>query len=239
MIGKRFDSRIYNIHGAGSFGDRVTRHVRRKIYRKFMAWTQIGPDDTLLDIGVTADKAHLASNFIEHWYPFKHRITALGVDDAAWLERNYPGMRFVRGDGRAMPFADDSFSFTFSSAVLEHVGSRAQQQSLVAEAIRVARRGAFLVTPNRWFPLELHSGMPLIHWLPPHSFRAALGRLGLDELAHEENLNLLDAGILKRMARHLGYAGARIGSVSLLGWPSNVIVYIAKHSPPGTAIARP
>jgi hypothetical protein len=30
-----------------------------------------------------------------------------------------------------------------------------------------------VTTPNRWFPLEVHTLLPLVHWLPP----AARGRL--------------------------------------------------------------
>jgi hypothetical protein len=35
----------------------------------------------------------------------------------------------------------------------------------VAEAVRVSSR-VFLTTPNRWFPVELHTRLPLVHWLP-------------------------------------------------------------------------
>ena len=34
-----------------------------------------------------------------------------------------------------------------------------------AEAIRVGRR-AFITTPNRRFPVEVHTRLPLVHWLP-------------------------------------------------------------------------
>ena len=33
------------------------------------------------------------------------------------------------------------------------------------EAVRVGRR-VFLTTPNRWFPVEVHTRLPLVHWLP-------------------------------------------------------------------------
>jgi hypothetical protein len=35
----------------------------------------------------------------------------------------------------------------------------------VAEALRVSRR-VFITTPNRWFPIEVHTKLPLVHWLP-------------------------------------------------------------------------
>ena len=49
--------------------------------------------------------------------------------------------------------------------MIEHVGGREEQRRFVAEALRVARR-AFVTTPNRWFPLEVHTRLPLVHWLP-------------------------------------------------------------------------
>ena len=27
-------------------------------------------------------------------------------------------------------------------------------------------RRVFLTTPNRWFPIEVHTRLPLVHWLP-------------------------------------------------------------------------
>ena len=35
----------------------------------------------------------------------------------------------------------------------------------MSEALRVAPR-AFVTTPNRWFPIEVHTRLPLVHWLP-------------------------------------------------------------------------
>ena len=66
----------------------------------------------------------------------------------------------------------------FSNAVLEHVGGEDRQRAFVSEALRVGRR-VFLTTPNRWFPVEVHTRLPLVHWLPDAlSFRVyrALGK---------------------------------------------------------------
>jgi hypothetical protein len=37
---------------------------------------------------------------------------------------------------------------------------------MLAESRRVARRGAFHTTPDRWFPVEVRTQLPLLHWLP-------------------------------------------------------------------------
>jgi hypothetical protein len=45
---------------------------------------------------------------------------------------------------------------------------------MVAECARVARKGFCLTTPNRWFPVEFHTQLPLLHWLPKAWFRLIL-----------------------------------------------------------------
>jgi hypothetical protein len=62
--------------------------------------------------------------------------------------------------------------------VIEHVGGHERQRRLVSEALRVGRR-VFLTTPNRRFPLEVHTRLPFVHWLPDavaHRVYDALGK---------------------------------------------------------------
>ena len=104
-------------------------------------------------------------NFFEELYPWPERITALGLQDGAGFRARYPHVAYVQGDALALPFADGEFDVVFSNAVIEHVGGREQQRKLVSEALRVGRR-VFITTPNRRFPLEVHTRLPLVHWLP-------------------------------------------------------------------------
>lgn len=217
----------YNVADAGGLTDRVSTHMRRRMYARFIA-AGVADDDRILDVGVTSDRDQLASNYLEAWHPRKDRITACGIDDASFLERQYPGVRFVHGDGKALPFADRSFDWVHASAVLEHVGSAAEQARFVAELHRVCSKGIFVTTPNRWFPVEFHTVLPLLHWLPKPRFRALLRRLGHRELALEENLNLLGRRDLAAICAQAGVPDARIDSVSLAGWPSNLLLLARK-----------
>jgi hypothetical protein len=144
------------------------------------------------------------------------------------LEELYPGITFRKADGRDVPFADGPFDVVHSSAVLEHVGSRENQLQFIRELCRVARRAVFITTPNRWFPVEVHTVLPFVHWLPAPAFRAILRRLGHDMLSREENLNLVGAGDLRRMCRDLALAHVEIDTVRLWGVPSNLLLTIRK-----------
>ena len=77
----------------------------------------------------------------------------------------------MQGDACDLPFGDGEFDIVHSNAVIEHVGGRRRQEAFVREAVRVGTR-VFLTTPNRWFPLEVHTHLPFVHWLPD----AAAGR---------------------------------------------------------------
>ena len=46
-----------------------------------------------------------------------------------------------------------------------------------------ASRAALFTTPNRWFPVELHTFLPVVHWLPKPAFRRVLRTLGYGALS--------------------------------------------------------
>ena len=219
----------YNVANPESLPARIAARARRRMYERFLLRTAIRPTDTLLDVGATSDQNYATSNYVEAWYPYKDRITAVGVDDASFLESAYPGLTYCRADGRHLPFAASSFDVVHSSAVLEHVGSFANQQAFIAELTRVARRVVFLTTPNRWFPVEFHSVLPLLHWLPKRWYRRVLSGTRYRFFALEENLNLLDRRELLRLCSGLHGCSVRIESQRLVGIPSNLLVTIEKN----------
>ena len=150
--------------------DAVSLRSRRRKLELFLGELQPTPETTVLDVG--ADELGFGEgngcgtlNFFEERYPWPERITALGLHDGAGFRARYPAIRYVQGDACALPFEDGVFDVVFSNAVIEHVGGRERQRRLVTEALRVGRR-MFLTTPNRLFPVEVHTRLPLVHWLP-------------------------------------------------------------------------
>lgn len=163
--------------------DAISLRSRKRKLRLFLEELQPTAETSVLDVG--ADELGFGEgegcgtlNFFEELYPWPERITALGLQDGAGFRARYPQIRYVPGDACALPFADGEFDVVFSNAVIEHVGDRARQRLLVSEALRVGRR-VFLTTPNRRFPIEVHTRLPLVHWLPDrlaHPVYAATGK---------------------------------------------------------------
>jgi SAM-dependent methyltransferase len=142
------------------------------------------PEATVLDVG--ADDLGFGEcagcgtlNFFEELYPWPERITALGVTEGTSFTHRYPSIPYVQGDACALPFEDGAFDLVFSNAVIEHVGGFERQRRFVLEALRVARR-AFITTPNRAFPIEVHTRLPLVHWLPDRPAARIYGALHAD-----------------------------------------------------------
>jgi SAM-dependent methyltransferase len=181
--------------------------------------------DHVLDVGVT-DSVWRSSNFVEALYPWPERITAVGLSHMPEFTRLFPSVTFVEADARALPFADRTFEIGFSNAVIEHVGNRAEQRRFVAEIVRTCRR-AFIATPNARFPIDPHTLLPFVHWLPRTIRHPLLRWSGNAKWASEEALNPLDA----RQLKSLFPAGSRVRIVPqrLLGL-TTVLIAITERT---------
>jgi SAM-dependent methyltransferase len=170
---------------------RVSLRSRERKLRLFLDLLGPGPETTVVDVGVTNAPfgAGSTDNFFEAMYPWPERITGVGHTELDAFEAAFPQVRAVRADGRELPFADGEFDLGFSNAVVEHVaGGRDGQRRFVHELCRVSGC-VFVTTPNRWFPLEVHTLRPFVHWLPPAGrarlirYEDVLDPLGPKELA--------------------------------------------------------
>jgi hypothetical protein len=116
----------------------------------------------------------------------------------------------------------------YSSAVWEHVGPRDNQLLFLQECIRVARRYVFITTPNRWHPLELHTGLPFFHWLPKRLCRNFPTWLSYGSMVTEGKLNLLSAKDIKQMVHCANAHTFSLHSADFLGIRSNLLLFVKK-----------
>lgn len=196
--------------------------ARRLMFELFMEKLRPSAHTRVLDLGVTPDDSLPESNFFEQLYPYCENLTAASIEDAAAIEQRFPGVKFVRIASGILPFPDNHFDLVFCSAVVEHVGDSESQRRLVCEALRVSK-GFFFSTPDRIFPIEFHTLLPFLHWLPQPQHQALLRAMGIEFWAKTDNLNLLTPGSMRKLfpeCRELS-----VHSLRLFGWPSNILAY--------------
>lgn len=231
------DDKTLGYYAYSNWGRRIADSIgfkaRKRIYKLYLKFFPADPDSDVVDIGVTPDTSYEESNFFERFYPYKDRLFATSIEDASFLEKQYPGMHFVmQTESLHFPFEDNRFKVLFSNAVIEHVGSKTDQQAFLNECVRISDRGFYITTPDRLFPVEVHTCLPLINWLPKSLFRKLLRGTKYDWCSYERNLNLLTTREVRKMmndicreyeseGKHVKY---EIHHLFTFGFPSNIII---------------
>lgn len=217
MVPDTVDDRYYEVMKPGSLAERLAVIARVRIYQDFLRLCRPGDDDRILDVGVS-DVVGEAANLLERRYPHPRRLTAAGLGEAREFRKAFPEISYRRiAAGRPLPFADGEFAVAASNAVLEHVGSGEAQRRFVAELLRVGRK-IFITVPNRYFPVEPHTGIPFLHW-SDSLFAASCRLLGKSKWGRDEALILMS---LRRLAALcppgaravLGRTGIKLGPFS-------------------------
>jgi ubiquinone/menaquinone biosynthesis C-methylase UbiE len=169
------------------------------------------------------------SNFLEFAYP-NLNITAVGLGEETEVwKKLYPKVPYIKGCALNLPFENNSFDVVYSHAVIEHVGNFENQTRMIKEAIRVARKSVWITTPNRWHPLEFHTILPLIHWLPKKIHRQLLSKLGREYFSNEKVLNLMSEKELYKAIKlqsRYAFMTFKIHRSRFMGFTENLLLHI-------------
>jgi SAM-dependent methyltransferase len=156
----------------------ISSKNRKRKYKLFLETIKPSEKDTILDVGFANTEDSPVENYLEKTYPYHTNITALGTESDNIFKKNYPDIKTVIYEGRIFPFEDNAFDIGWSNAVLEHVGNETQQILFLKELRRTCKK-IYFTTPNRWFPFEVHTKLPFLHWLPKKLFDRLLSKTSL------------------------------------------------------------
>ena len=205
-------------------------NARENFFKHFIHFTEYNDNQSLLDMGTTPSLDSEQNIILEKTKNNKN-ITCLSDQDCIILKKKYPNIKdFIIGDGTNTNFKDMSFDIVHSNATLEHVGSYDNQIAFVKEAWRVSKNHVFIQTPNRFYPIDFHTNLPLIHWLPKKIHRKILAFIGLNFYSIEENLNLLSEKNLIDICKKLNIEKFKIIKYKLFFMTSNLILVIKKST---------
>jgi len=184
------------------------------------------PSETsrVLDVGYNAQEYSSVDNYIEKHYPYQHHLKALGLAASEHFNAAYPWVEQIVYDGSTFPFRNKAFDICWSNAVIEHVGDRQSQVYFLMEIHRVAK-SAFVTTPNRNFPIEVHTRTPLLHFLPKRMFERFLIATRRS-WATGNYMNLLTGSDLKGLLADAQISNYRIVTNKLGGFVLDFVVII-------------
>lgn len=158
---------------------RVSDYARARRGQMFLEYMAPRPADRILDLG-SEDGSYIASLL-----PHNENVYIADISiEMIELGRQRYGFEpvLVQEDGR-LPFPDGYFDILHCNSVIEHVtvdkvdvaryradrtfaeAARARQRAFAEEISRVAR-AYWVQTPNRHFPVESHTWLPGVAWLP-------------------------------------------------------------------------
>jgi len=126
------------------------------------------PQDRILDVGGGY------GDYFSTVVPFRENVWIAEIDAVILQRAREHGFQtaLISTDG-SLPFPDRHFDIVHCNSVVEHVLVPEDRARLAAEIRRVGKSW-FVQTPNRYFPIEPHSRLPLVQFLPRSFVRACL-----------------------------------------------------------------
>ena len=145
----------------------------------------------VLDIGTTNDTKNKSSNFIvknlkniKNFYSISDQLIT-----SSFFKKTL--QKSITENFSEYEIENLKSDLVISNATIEHVGNYDNQKAMINNMIKLSKKMIIISTPNRYHPLEFHTKIPFIHWLPKNIHRKILKSIGLPFFSKEENLNLL------------------------------------------------
>ena len=161
---------------------KITIDARNEFFRIFKQNTKYSISKSIIDIGTTPSLDAEQNIFLERTKK-NHNIACLSNQNCKILSKKYPNIKkFITRDGKSTNLPNNSFDIVHSNATIEHVGSRANQIMFIKECLRISKKRVFIQTPNRFYPIDFHTTLPFIHWLPKNIHRKILKIIGFCDL---------------------------------------------------------
>ena len=205
------------------FTDKIIHNKRLEIIS--IIKDKLGNDNfkDILDIGTTADTSESSNLIIKSLKDFEtyKSISDQEIKSSFFSKTLQKSITDEFSNDEVETYSSD---VVISNATLEHVGNYQEQLKMLKNIIKLSKKLFIVVTPNRMHPIEFHSKIPFIHWLPKKLHRKILSIFGLKYLSKEENLNLLKTSNLINLMKNFNNIEYDIKYVKFLLFKSNIIL---------------
>ena len=183
----------------------------------------------ILDIGTTNDTENESSNFIiknlknvKSFYSISDQLIS-----STFFKKKL--QRSIIENFSEYEIENFKSDLVVSNATIEHVGNYNDQKVMIDNMIKFSKKMVIISTPNRYHPLEFHTKIPFIHWLPKTIHRTILKNLNLSFYSKEKNLNLLSSSDLNSFVKNEEIK-SEFKYIKFLFFRSNLIFILKKFN---------
>ena len=211
------------------FLDNIVLKKRKEIFEIIKKNINLNSINSVLDVGTTSDNSLESSNFLIK--QFKSIKIKKSISDQKILDDNFFDMTFERSITENL---NDNFENLRSdllvcSSTIEHLGNFSNIKRGIDNIVNLSDKYFIITTPNRYHPIEFHTKIPFIHFLPKEFHRKLLKFFGNDFFSKEENLNLLSKKDLINLMSNYKNISYNINEIKLFGFISNFIIVGTKE----------
>ena len=212
-----------------SFFEKILLKKRKEILIILKEFLNDKKISDILDVGTTEDETNKSSNYL---------VRNLGEDKyyKSISDQTITSNFFSKSLKKSITenFTKDEIEkfksdLVISNATIEHVGSFENQIKMCSNIMSLSKKYFIIMTPNRFHPLEFHTKIPIIHWLPKKFYRIILRFFGLKFFADENNLNLLSEFDLRSIMEKNNQINYEIKYVNFFFIKSNLILIGEKN----------
>ena len=222
------NNKIYSSNHLKIF-DKIITKKRLEIVDIINSQIVLNNISDILDIGTTSDTENISSNFIiknlknvKNFYSISDQLITLPF----FKKKLQKSIIENFSEYEIENFKSD---LVVSNATIEHVGNYNNQKAMVSNMIKLSKKMVIISTPYRYHPLEFHTKIPFIHWLPKNIHRKILKKLNLVFYSKEENLNLLSKSDLRGFIKNEEIK-SEFRYIKFLFLRSNLIFILKKYT---------
>jgi len=211
------------------FSDNIVLKKRKEMFEIIKKNINLNNINSVLDVGTTSDNSLESSNFLIK--QFKSIKIKKSISDQKILNHNFFDMTF---EASITENLNDNFynlrsDLLVCSATIEHLGNFSTIKKGIDNIVNFSDKYFIITTPNRYHPIEFHTKIPFIHFLPKEFHRKLLGFFGNEFFSKEENLNLLSKKDLINLMSNYKNVSYNINEIKLFGFISNFIIVGTKE----------
>ena len=211
------------------FLDNIVLKKRKEMFEIIKKNINLNNVNSVLDVGTTSDNLLESSNYLIKQLKFIK--IKKSISDQKISNDNFFDITFNESITENLNYNFENLrsDLLVCSATIEHLGSLGDIKKGVNNIVNLSNKYFVITTPNRYHPIEFHTKIPFIHFLPKKIHRKLLMLFGHEFFSKEENLNLLSKKNLINLMGDYKNISYTINEIKLFGFVSNFIIVGTKE----------